>query len=288
MKGVARTGSNGDPGNWIRAIVQEHCDAPENTLQDPTSERAWDEPVVGFSRGDDPLYQQFKDVVGPYHWTPWEVFRETFPATDVEPADLTVISWVLPQTEATKADNRRQTVYPAERWARSRIYGEAFNRSLREHVVVVLKGKGIEAVAPLLSPKWESKRSDRYVFSSTWSERHAAYAAGLGTFGLCDGLITPKGKAMRLGSVVARIQVVPTARPYTDHQSYCLFYADGTCGECMERCPVGAITEAGHDKVICRAHLSNTADYVREVYGFKGYGCGLCQTGVPCESKVPM
>jgi hypothetical protein len=21
--------------------------------------------------------------------------------------------------------------------------------------------------------------------------------------------------------------------------------------------------------------------------GFAGYGCGLCQTGVPCESKVP-
>jgi len=26
---------------------------------------------------------------------------------------------------------------------------------------------------------------------------------------------------------------------------------------------------------------------VRENYGFAGYGCGLCQTGVPCEAKIP-
>ena len=66
-----------------------------------------------------------------------------------------------------------------------------------------------------------------YVFASLLSERHAAYAAGLGTFGLCDGLITPKGKAMRCGSVVARIQIAATPRPYEDHHAYCLFYAKG-------------------------------------------------------------
>ena len=36
-------------------------------------------------------------------------------------------------------------------------------------------------------------------------ETHAAHAAGLGTFGLCDGLITPIGKAIRVGSVVAKM-----------------------------------------------------------------------------------
>jgi epoxyqueuosine reductase len=138
-------------------------------------------------------------------------------------------------------------------------------------------------------------RSDWHVFSSTWSERHAAYASGLGTFGLCDGLITPVGKAVRLGSVVARIQIPPTQRPYSDHHAYCLFYGNRDsrtgghiCGKCMARCPVGAITEAGHDKVKCSEHTSHTtAEYVRAQYGFNGYGCGLCQTGVPCESKIP-
>ena len=285
---MASTVTGNDPGEWITAIIQEFCEGPENTLRNEMNERAWDDPLVGFSSGGDPLYEQFKVVVGPFHWTPGEVFRETFPTVDVEPNGLTVISWILPQTSSTKSDNRTRTVYPSERWARSRIYGEEVNNRLREHLVQVLKEGGIEAVAPLLSPKWETKDSDRYVFSSTWSERHAAYAAGLGTFGLCDGLITPRGKAMRVGSVVAQVRVVPTPRSYTNHQAYCLFYAEGTCGECIDRCPVGAITEAGHDKVKCRTHLSKTAAYVREHYGFEGYGCGLCQTGVPCESKAPL
>ncbi|NIR13985.1 MAG: epoxyqueuosine reductase, partial [Desulfobacterales bacterium] len=115
-----------------------------------------------------------------------------------------------------------------------------------------------------------------------------AYASGLGTFGLCDGLITPVGKAMRTGSVVARIQVPPTSRPYREHQEYCLFFTKGICGICIKRCPVGAITEAGKDKPTCHKHLFPvTKDYVTSEYGFDGYGCGLCQTRVPCESKIP-
>jgi epoxyqueuosine reductase len=126
------------------------------------------------------------------------------------------------------------------------------------------------------------------VYASTWSERHAAYAAGLGTFGLCDGLITPAGKAVRVGSVIANIQIRPTPRPYTDHHGYCLFYTQGLCGKCIPRCPVGALSENGHNKRTCRSHIRPaTEDYVKTNFGFEGYGCGLCQTGVPCESKIP-
>lgn len=279
--------SRGGLGTWLTAIIRDFCEGAGNTLQNEAHEPAWGEPLVGFSRGDDPLYQEYKQHVGPYHWTPWEIFTETFPGTQVEPDELTVVSWVLPQTTATKADNRLQKVYPAERWARSRIFGEDFNVDLRKHVAQVLSESGYQAVAPFLSARWERKDSDRFTYSSTWSERHAAYASGLGTFGLCDGLITPKGKAMRVGSVVARLAVEPTWRPYADHQAYCLFFAKGTCGECMARCPVGAITETGHDKEKCSRHLRRTAEYVKSNYGFDGYGCGLCQTGVPCESGVP-
>ena len=278
----------GERRDWIAGLIGDFCAGPANTLQDATDERAWGAPLIGFARGDDPLWQQYKEVVGPDHWTPAEIFATTFPGVTFEPADLTVICWILPQTERTKADNRVETTFPAERWARSRIFGEAFNSLLRQHVADTLCDLGCEAVAPHLSPAWTRKDSERYVFSSTWSERHAAYAAGLGTFGLCDGLITPVGKAMRVGSVVARLAVPPTPRPYTDHRSYCSFFADGSCGECIGRCPVGAITQAGHDKLKCSAHVSSTAAFVRERYGFEGYGCGLCQTGVPCESGIPV
>jgi epoxyqueuosine reductase QueG len=281
---------HGDLAGWTRSVIRSFCHSAENALQlaDDAGEPAWAEPLVGFSRGDDPLYEQYKEVVGPFHWTPLEAFRLAFPETAVRPEELTVVSWILPQTDATKRDNRAQRVYPAERWARSRIFGEQFNSKLRKHVADALCKAGYEAVSPMLAPQWRSTDSDRYVYASTWSERHAAYAAGLGTFGLCDGLITPVGKAMRTGSVVARIQIPPTPRPYDDHHAYCLFYTQGICGKCIERCPVGAVSEVGHDKLKCRKHLNpTTSTYVETHYGFAGYGCGLCQTGVPCESKIP-
>ena len=279
---------NENPAAWVESVVQSFCHSSENTLQDPTNERAWDDPLVGFSSGADPLYDQYKEVVGPFHWTPLEAFLLAWPGVKVEPRDLTVVSWVLPHTGVTLADNRQETFYPAERWARSRIFGEEFNMKLRQHVVGALKEQGIAAVAPMVLPGWERRDSPQYGYASVWSERHAAYASGLGTFGLCDGMITPKGKAVRFGSVVARLQIPPTARPYTDHHAYCLYFTAGTCRKCIERCPAGAITEAGHDKISCSYHVRPvTEKYVKANFGFDGYGCGLCQTGVPCESKIP-
>jgi epoxyqueuosine reductase QueG len=137
-------------------------------------------------------------------------------------------------------------------------------------------------------PEFESKVFPGSGWASTWSERHAAYAAGLGTFGLCDGLITPLGKAMRAGSVVARLQVVVGPRPYSDRNAYCLYLTGRGCGECIARCPAGALGPAGHDKEKCHAHAKGICGpYVEKQYGFVGHGCGLCQTGVPCESSIP-
>ncbi len=276
--------------SWVESLIKDFVNhSPENTLKNAANEKAWDEPLVGFASGSDQLFQDFKNYVGEFHWTPAEIFTKTFPAWQGCPEDLTVISWILPQTEKTKADNRRETTYPAERWARARIFGEEVNVKLRQHVVAKLQEKGILAVAPMLSPFWEQKISPRFGYASTWSERHAAYAAGLGTFGLSDGLITPKGKAMRCGSVVANIKIPPTPRVYTDHHAYCLFFSKRICGKCIKRCPAQAITEKGHDKVKCRNYMHpQIEEYVQKNFGFSGYGCGLCQTGVPCESGIPL
>jgi len=278
-----------DLANWVENIIREFINtSPENTLRNEADEKAWDDPLVGFSRGDDPLYEDYKKHVGPFHWTSWEIFTQTFPETNVAPADLTVISWILPQTEATKVDTRKEKEFPPERWARARFYGEEVNNKLRKHVVAALQGKGYRAVAPMLSPQWSRQMSDLYGFASNWSERHAAYAAGLGTFGLCDGLITPRGKAVRVGSVVAQIRIPATMRPYDDHHAYCLFYTGGTCKKCVSRCPVGALSEAGHDKLRCHSHTHGTSSkHVKSLYGFEADACGLCQTKVPCESRIP-
>ena len=226
--------------------------------------------------------------VGALQWTPKEIFEIVF-NDEVDARALSVISWILPQTKESRNDNRLMDKYPAERWARSRIYGESFNNDLRAYMQKELSAMGFRAVSPVLLEDYHTEKSDTYQITSTWSERHMAYACGLGTFGLCDGLITPVGKAVRFGSVVAEIETVPTGRPYTDHREYCLFDSNGRCGECIKRCPVGALSENGHDKGVCGGYLKNvTAPYVKSKYGFEGYGCGLCQVGVPCETLIPV
>lgn len=274
---------------WIENTIRDFLENPEyNTLDLDPHEPAWGEPLVGFSRGDDPLYGQFKEDIGAFYLTPGEIYNRIFPERPVRPEFLTVISWVLPQTEATKSDARKEFWYPPERWARSRHHGEDCNVRLHVHVVETLQRGGFRAVAPSRSPLWGMEKSERYGESSTWSERHAAYVAGLGTFGLCDGLITPVGKAVRLGSVIARISIPPRKRPYTDPHAYCLFYSKGICGACMNRCPVGAITIKGHDKEKCRAYIANASlPYCFSQFKLAANACGLCQTKVPCESGIP-
>jgi epoxyqueuosine reductase QueG len=281
--------SREDSASWIRSAIHDQVLlSPANHLQDLDRERAFDAPLVGFAAGDDPLFEAYKDHVGPFHWTPQEIFARTFPARPAPAKRLTVIAWILPQTLPTKRDNRRAKRFPSERWSRARTFGEHFNARLRAHVVDTLQAAGARAVAPMLSPHWEKRASVRHGYASTWSERHAAYACGLGTFGLSDGLITPLGKAVRVGSVVAEIGLPPSDRPYRHHRAHCLFFTRGTCGRCIDRCPAGAITAAGHDKIKCKAYIRSEAmPFIKTRYGFDGKGCGLCQTGVPCESRVP-
>lgn len=274
--------------SWIEGVIRRFIASPANTMKNEVNEPAWDEPIIGYSNGSDPLYDFYKRDIGSFYAAPIEFMRHTYPDLELKPRHLTVISWILPQTKATRADSRKETHWPSERWARTRIFGEEVNDELRRHVVRMLVKSGVEAVAPMLSPLWKRETSEKYGFASTWSERHAAYAAGLGTFGLSDGLITPKGKAHRAGSVIANLIIPPTTRPYKDHHAYCLFHAKGTCGACVKKCPAKAITERGHDKEKCSAYLGTTHAYVEAHYGFKGYGCGLCQVGVPCESRIPV
>ncbi len=277
-----------DPGRWIEGLIHDFINrSPENTLKDRANKKAWGNPLVGFSRGDDPIYEKYKEAVGDFHLTPLEAFGKVFPEVKAAPEQLTVISWILPHTEETKADLRREKEWPSESWARARIFGEEVNEKLRRHLVSTLLTEGIEALAPTLSPVFERKVSPRFGFASTWSERHAAHASGLGTFGLCDGLITPRGQAMRCGSMIARMQIPPTPRAYKGPYDYCLFRSQGICGKCIERCPAGAVSKAGHDKGKCRAYLELTRKYVPSHFGFEGYGCGFCQSGVPCESGIP-
>ena len=251
----------------------------------PGGEHCFDEPLLGVADGNDPLFKELQQVIGPFHWTP----RQVLTAAGIVDTDgpVSVICWVLPIGQAVRASNRPETLYPSKEWAIARTYGEALNVALRQHVVAWLQERGISSAAPQLTEGWMQLDDPAVGIASSWSERHAAYIAGLGTFSLNDGLITERGIAHRLGSVVAITTLPPTLRN-KGLRDNCLYHAKGTCGVCIQRCPADALSFSGHDKNRCREHVYGTIP--REAgqrYGVAQTGCGLCQTKVPCESKIP-
>ena len=115
-------------------------------------------------------------------------------------------------------------------------------------------------------------------YTSNWSERHVAFVCGLGTFGLSKGIITEKGLAGRLVGLIVTETFEARKRKYTDLYEYCT-----RCGACIRRCPAGAISmEGGKRHSPCDTFLEST----KKMYAPR-YGCGKCQTKVPCESRIP-
>jgi len=255
----------------------------------------WEEPLVGFASGMDPLFFEYKTIIGSFHLTPPEIISEAVKKrgkglllSEVE--QISVISWILPASEETRKSNRKEDKFPSKLWAYGKNFGEACNNALRNRVVNFLEDLGYAAVAPILTEAFQSFRDEKTGWVSSWSERHAAYACGLGTFSLNDGFITAKGMAMRIGSVVTLLKLTPSEKRYRHPKENCLQFRNGKCGKCISRCPAGAITENGHDKDKCWRYItSESLEAKHWEYGLKipSLSCGLCQTSVPCEFEIP-
>ena len=241
--------------------------------------------LLGFASGDDPIFEKYKEIIAPEHLTPVEAYSKYCEKNSItaNTDNLTVVAFILPMNPLTKKENLEYSKeWPSERWAQTRLNGEKCNRALQVYFIEELNKEGINGVAPM---------SENYMFKiidfkySTWSHRHMCFAAGLGSFGLSDGFINEKGKAMRCGSIVIDYKLPSDAdkRP-TDPYEYCT-----KCGQCIKRCPVNAISfENGHDKVKCKEMVMSTIPFINKNYHIPIYSCGLCQVGVSCSNGIPI
>jgi epoxyqueuosine reductase len=271
IKGTVERLVMGHPGNWSETLAERYYEAP----------------LVQFASADDPLFEAYKQIVGSWHRTPREAFEETYGVGSWRGG--TVISWVVPCSEGLRDSNRHRKERPSREWALAYNFAsKTMQREVRAGLLELLLEKGHRGVAPA-DATWFGMVDTPSGKSSTWSERHAAYAAGLGTFSLNRGFISEKGIAVALNSVITEAILTPTPRRAKSHLDNCLFFAGKACGACMRRCPAGAITKDGHDKNACLSYAYG-AESVRLAagYGVQGpAGCALCQIGVPCERANP-
>ncbi|WP_211289617.1 hypothetical protein SPSIL_036370 [Sporomusa silvacetica DSM 10669] len=276
---------------FIDTINEKVTNHPANKMEYPfEEEKIFDEPIIGFAKGSDPIFLEYKSIIGPHHFTPEEIIRWQAKNNCVEPPkaeDISVVSFILPITKKTRDDNAGKIDWPSERWAQTRRSGEIFSQTFVNEIVTFLMSKGILAVSPDMTPMFNYRKYPNVGWASPWSHRHIAYAAGLGTFGMNDFLITEKGVAHRCGSFVVNLKLQPNKERNRDIHAHCLQYQGINCLKCKQRCPVDAISQNGHNKDICCKKVISSTMFCNKNYHIFIYGCGLCSTKIPCESGIP-
>ena len=244
---------------------------PSEEVGIPVLER----PLIGFAAADDPLFSTYTEphVIG-------DDFR--MPEHFLTGAK-TVAVFFFPFTQEMRSRHAASTEPVSEAW--NIAYGKhtKIEDDIIDRLKSELEGLGIRSAVPTSDKSFSSHaipvksgEEDDLHFSVTWSNRHAAFAAGLGTFGIHRHLISEKGCCGGLISLILDCELEPTVRKYTETYEYC-----SGCGSCVSRCPAGAITL---DNLRNLKKCSEYAGSVRAEYG--GF-CGKCMVGIPCETRIP-
>jgi len=228
------------------------------------------EPLVAFTRADDPRFRDLRATVSPIHLTP----------EDLVSGARTVVSFFLPFAAWVVEANAQEREQVAREWAVAYVETNALIGRISEQLVEALADRGIAAGTVPATHNF-----DEETLHSGWSHKSVAVIAGLGSFGLHQMVITDAGCAGRFGSVVMDAEI-PIGE--SEPRERCLAFHDGSCLECVARCPASALDASEPlDKHRCHEHLHGVAR------GYEDLGlvdvCGKCAIG-PCSlgSAVPV
>ncbi|MFX0032509.1 MAG: hypothetical protein ACFE8E_11750 [Candidatus Hodarchaeota archaeon] len=269
--------------------------------------KIFSQPLIGVARGDDPIFFKFKETVGPEHLTPLEMWLASG-QKQLPISSLYILSIIFPFVDKIRNEGNipitlPKIILPAEIYSVARNFAKDFRNYIMRETLNFFQTQGYIAISGKLSDAYTLIAKKE--FYSTWSENHIAFATGLGTFGLHEGIITEVGSNVRLASLITNAPLQVTPRKSDEPYANCLYFAKATCRECAKKCPANAITEKGYDKTKCNKYRNRVAremvprlksilkSYSRRVnWKYKAHnfpvGCELCQFGVQCTDKNPL
>ena len=219
----------------------------------------WRKPLVSFADANDPYIQNLPTLINDRHMLP----------QDFLPHPTVVISCFFPfLQEVANSNIGVEDNMPSVCWNDAYGITNTMIGRLNNALTTFIRDRGYEAAVP------EGVCMFQDILMSNWSHRHLAYAAGMGTFGINNMLITDSGCCGRLGSIVADIPAVTTSHKTEEN---CLYKRDGSCSKCLKNCFSGALTSATFDRQTCHTMCDrNGTD-----------SCGKCDTNIPCAFAVP-
>lgn len=222
-------------------------------------------PVIGYADAKNSLFHDLKELVDPDHLLP----------QDLLPAGKTVVAFYLPfSPEIIQVNLEHQLVAPA--WA---IAYQETNKLL-EHICKSLSDRlSYKGIKSAFVPPTHNFHREKLI--SFWSHKHVGYICGLGSFGFHHMLITDRGCAGRLTSLVIDYPIDSSSRR---SKAYCLYSRNGGCRRCVEVCPSQSLSNSGLDREACYTYLLKVDAHL------SGRGsldiCGKCACACPF-STVP-
>jgi len=240
-------------GQFIKGFI-------EKRVKEANYLRYYRGPLVGFAKADSPLFNTLKAVISKDHYLP----------VDILPRAKTVIAFFIPFSKGVVTENLKEK-FVSKTWAESYIFTNRLIEDICKKLCQTLKMEGIEANWVEPTHNFDTER-----LLSRWSHKHIAYIAGLGSFGRHQMLITGRGAAGRLGSIVINREVNSYANP---PNIFCLHKMCQNCDYCIRACPVSALTNEGLDKKRCYQFLLKVDKYFSDLE--LSDVCGKCLTG-PC------
>jgi len=223
------------------------------------------QPLVGFAEVKKEDFQHLRKIVGEHHVMP----------DDLLPGAQSIVAFFLPFSEEVARANKRSH-YVAREWALAYVETNKLISRICEVLMQALKKRDIEAA-------WQPPTYDfdKEKLVARWSHRSVAALAGLGSFGLNRLLITDSGCTGRFGSLLLKTKLTPSD---IEPKERCLYFYDGSCMKCIQRCPVNALKENGEfDRAACYKYLLEVDAFFDDLPLTDC--CGKCSVGLPCSLR---
>lgn len=240
---------------WVEGFIVKYIEEYPDRNFGP---KIWRTPLVGYADANHPYIRRLPEIVMPEHSLPEDFLEDS----------RIIISYFVPFTKELAQTNVQVAGNAASKeWSEAYSYTNHMMGELNEQLAEELRSMGYRAAVP----KWETNRT---LLKSNWSQRHIAYVAGLGTFGINNMLISGKGCCGRYNSIVTDI---PVEADVPLEEENCLYKSRGICKKCIRNCFSGALTVEGFDRRKCRETCSKNPEGV----------CGKCDTNIPCAFTAP-
>jgi epoxyqueuosine reductase QueG len=235
----------------------------ENEVSNAQTATRYRRPPVGFAEVKKEDFFRLRETVGKHH---------AFP-DDLLPGAQSMMAFFVPFSREVVNANSSSN-YVARDWALAYVETNKLINHICETIVHTLDEAGIEAVFD--RPTYDF---DRRNLVARWSHKSIAKLAGLGSFGLNQQLITDAGCAGRFGSMLLRTEIEPT---FNEARERCLYFFNGSCKLCINRCPVNALkTDGQFDRKACYQYLRQVDEFFSDLP--LAEACGKCSVGLPCS-----